>query len=132
MYEMRDDYYINFPQIDDEHAYLFSLAEKTYQLLIKANVPDKYAQIKDIINELRDYTSYHFTHEEEYMTSINYKRLPTQKIQHRVFVKMLTDIDIDEMVQNKQDEAIEDLLRIFTDWLKYHIWDNDRLIVQDP
>ena len=36
---------------------------------------DKYDQIIEIIEELKDYAVYHFKSEEEYLTKIQYKKL---------------------------------------------------------
>ena len=132
MYEMKPEYYIGCAQIYEEHKKLFEMAEETYQLLHEEYIPDKYDNIKDILQELKEYTSYHFGHEEEYMASIHYKRIGSQKIQHKAFLQKLDEMNLDDMMEDEQEKAIEGLLNLFTDWLKYHILDNDRLIVNDP
>ena len=55
-----------------------------------------------ILENLRDYTVKHFTDEEQYMESINYKKLFTQKVQHLKFIHKL-----DEFIEHHNDE-IED------------------------
>lgn len=54
------------------------------------------------LENLRDYTVKHFTDEEQYMESINYKKLFTQKVQHLKFIHKL-----DEFIEHHNDE-IED------------------------
>ncbi len=54
------------------------------------------------MENLRDYTVKHFTDEEQYMESINYKKLFTQKVQHLKFIHKL-----DEFIEHHNDE-IED------------------------
>ncbi len=63
----------------------FKYADDAYELLHDENTPDKYDRIDMILEDLRDYTAKHFNDEEQYMESINYKKLFTQKIQHQEF-----------------------------------------------
>ena len=131
MYEMKQEYYTGIGEIDKEHEHLFELAEQTYQLLKAEYIPDKYDNIKDVLVELKEYTATHFAHEEAYMQSINYKRLTPQKFQHKAFVEKLTELDIDEMIENDPEKTIEEILNFLTDWLVHHILENDKLIGEE-
>ncbi len=73
---------------------------------------DKYDKIVGVIEELKEYTIYHFNAEEEYMVSINYKRLFTQKIDHAFFIKKLEEVNLNKIDEN-QDEAIMEYINIF-------------------
>ena len=74
------------------------------------------------MEDLRDYTVKHFTDEEQYMESINYKKLFTQKVQHQEFINKL-----DEFMEHHndevedQDEQIMGILTYLTEWLVNHI-----------
>lgn len=127
MYELKDEYLTGIPQIDDEHRRLFALAEEIYQLQQNEFIPDKYDNIRDVLQELRDYTKNHFDHEEAYMTSINYKRMFMQKVQHDSLRKTVEEWEIDELSE-EQDGMITDILNLITDWLVNHILENDKLI----
>ena len=83
MYEMKPEYYIGIDMIDEEHKLLFKYADDAYELLHDENTPDKYDRIDMILEDLRDYTAKHFNDEEQYMVSINYKKLFTQKFSIR-------------------------------------------------
>ena len=76
---------------------------------------NKYDRIDIILENLRDYTVKHFTDEEQYMESINYKKLFTQKVQHQEFIHKL-----DEFMEHHNDE-IEDKDEQIMGILKYHI-----------
>ena len=102
MYEMKPEYYIGIDMIDEEHKQLFKYADEAYELLHDEYTPDKYDRIDIILENLRDYTVKHFTDEEQYMESINYKKLFTQKVQHQEFIHKL-----DEFMEHHNDE-IED------------------------
>ena len=109
MYEMKPEYYIGIDMIDEEHKQLFKYADDAYELLHDENTPDKYDRIDMIL-------------EEQYMESINYKKLFTQKIQHQEFIHKL-----DEFIEHHndeikdQDEQIMGILKYLTEWLVNHI-----------
>ena len=129
MYEMKKEYFTGIPMIDEEHAQLFDYANQIYELLQDEFVADKYDNIKDLLAKLADYAKRHFADEEEYMESIQYKKIFTQKMQHQAFVDELDKYDlntIDEM--DNQDEAISNLLTFVTDWLVEHILNLDTQI----
>lgn len=130
MYEMKDEYLTGIEFIDNEHRRLFEIAEETYQLKNDEFIPDKYDQIKSLLNELKDYTAMHFAHEEEYMQSIGYKKLFTQKIQHEAFVKWLEEQDLDgiDAEFEDQDAVVGNILKYLTDWLVVHIMETDKQI----
>lgn len=127
MFEMKEEYKVGVPQIDSEHQKLFEIGEKAYQLLKDPYVIDKYDKIVEVIEELKEYTIYHFKHEEEYMESINYKRLFSQKIEHAEFVKKIEDVDLNQ-IDKDQDEGIMGILTFLNNWLIYHILEKDLLI----
>lgn len=127
MFEMKEEYKVGVPQIDSEHQKLFEIGEKAYQLLKDPYVIDKYDKIVEVIEELKEYTIYHFKHEEEYMESINYKRLFSQKIEHAKFVKKIEDVDLNQ-IDKDQDEGIMGILTFLNNWLIYHILEKDLLI----
>lgn len=129
MYEMKDEYRIGIPMIDEEHTHLFELVEEAYQLLKKEFVYDKYDQLMTIIQELTDYTKKHFSDEEEYMEAIDYPAIFIQRAQHKFFVKKLEEVSEMDLDEN-QDDVIEELLAFLTDWLVNHIMKMDKLIAQ--
>lgn len=127
MYEFKEEFKTGIDLIDEQHKILFDIADKTYNLLKNDFALDKYDKIMDLIDELRDYTSFHFKSEEEYMKKINYKRMFTQKIEHDNFIKKINEIDFRHIDEN-QDEAIANLLQLINNWLTEHIFENDKLI----
>lgn len=127
MYEMKDEYLTGIEQIDNEHRRLFEIAEELYQLSKEEFVPDKYDNIRNLLNELREYTKTHFNHEEAYMESIGYKRMFMQKVQHDAFCKQLDEWDLED-IDEQQDEMIENILSHVTDWLINHILEQDKQI----
>lgn len=129
MYEMKDEYLTGIKQIDDEHRKLFELTEEAYQLLKNEFITDKYDKIVEILEGLREYTKVHFAHEEEYMESIGYKKIFTQKIQHRDFIEKIDSIDLEHIDEN-QEKAIKDIIVFLGDWLVNHVLHTDKQIAE--
>ncbi len=129
MYEMKPEYFIGIDLIDEEHKQIFAYANEAYELLHQEFTPDKYDNISDILEKLREYTKKHFADEEAYMESIHYKRLFTQKVQHQAFIEKLDEFDLEHMQDAEdQDEQIMNILNFLTDWLINHILNVDGLI----
>ncbi len=127
MYEFKEEFLTGIEEIDKEHRRLFEIAEELYELKCEEFIPDKYDNIRKILEELKDYTLTHFAHEEAYMQSIGYKRMFTQKSQHDALRQIMEEWDLNAIDEN-QDETIEEMLRIVTDWLVNHILNQDKLI----
>ncbi|TAH74875.1 MAG: bacteriohemerythrin [Anaerolineaceae bacterium] len=129
MYEMKPEYYTGIDFIDEEHKKLFDIANTAYELLMNDFIPDKYDYIMEVVNELKDYTKYHFDHEETYMNSIKYKRILSQKVSHDDFIEKISQYD-SEIIDENQKESLLELLDFLTTWLVEHIYRQDKLIVE--
>lgn len=129
MYEMKPEYYTGIEFIDQEHSRLFEYANEAYELLTNEFIPDKYDYILNLVEELRNYTKFHFQHEEEYMNSIKYKRILSQKVAHNEFIDKIENIDLTTMDDNQKDTLL-DLLEFLTSWLVEHIYKSDKLIAE--
>lgn len=127
MYEMKPEYYTGIKSIDDEHTKLFAIANECYDLLTNQFLEDKYDYILKVINDLKDYTKYHFKNEEEYMESIGYKKLLSQKVSHNDFIEKINSYNYDHIDENQKDTLLE-LLDFLTTWLVDHILMQDTLI----
>ncbi len=127
MYEMKDEFKTGIDFIDEQHSRLFEIADEAYNLLKNDFTIDKFDKVIDLIDELKDYTIFHFKSEEEYMDSINYKRRFTQKIEHDAFIKKLEEVDY-KTIDKDPDEYILKILEFLNQWLTGHILHNDKLI----
>ena len=126
---MKDEFLTGIQFIDEEHTKLLEIINRLYEVSHDEFIPDKFDYIVDVIKELQAYTKYHFNHEEEFMKSINYKRLFSQLVSHHDFIDHLDAIDL-ESVDVAQDEYINKLLNYLYDWLINHICGSDKLIAQ--
>jgi hemerythrin-like metal-binding domain len=129
MYEFKEEYRIGVEQIDLEHAKLFEIADRAYNVLVDEFLADKYDYIVDILNELKDYCETHFQHEEEYMMSMGYRKLLSQKVEHQDFMDKIYEYDLSSIDENQKDTILE-ILEFLNDWLVNHILKSDKQIVE--
>jgi len=120
---------IGVDMIDAQHKHLFEIGNQAYALLKNGLQTDKYAEIMLIVDDLRNYTKYHFKCEEEYMIKINYPGYEEQKKEHTNFISELEKINLYN-VDSDQQKYIEDLLHFVFAWILEHIIEKDRLIIK--
>jgi hemerythrin len=115
--------------IDAQHKKLIDMIEETNDLIVDAKDGlDCYDDIKNLLDELQDYTVYHFNYEEELFKKVNYIELENHHLQHTQFVKKLYDFveaDIDE----DQIGNLEKIMTFLLDWLSNHILITDKKYV---
>ena len=126
-YEFTKDYHTGIEFIDEEHAKLFEITNRAYELLTNQFVADKSDAIAAVLEELRDYTKYHFNHEEEYMKSIDYPKRFSQLHQHTQFINKLESYNLKEIDANQQEGLLE-ILDFLALWLQGHIKGMDKKI----
>lgn len=129
-YAFTEKYHTGIAMIDAEHRRLFEIIAEASSLIKTELLHDKYDEIVNILNQLRDYTQEHFHDEEEYMESINYSRIDAQKRAHEAFVEKLSEINLEEVDDNQQ-EYLEELMDYLLGWLINHILKSDKLIGEE-
>jgi hemerythrin len=127
MIKWKDEYSIGVDSVDDQHKKLFEIANRSYDLLRNQLITDKYGKIIEIIDELKNYTIYHFQAEEDYMKQIGYKKFLSQKVAHNDFLEKMDNIDV-EQIDDGQNEYLIGILDFVSEWLVEHILKEDKLI----
>ncbi len=127
MYYFTDDCLLGVEMIDNEHRELFRIINETKELLNNELIEDKYHQIQEMVERLKEYAEQHFQHEEEYMESIHHPELELQKQQHLIFCEKIDEADA-RASGNEQQEFLEDLLKYLVTWLYRHIIGCDLMI----
>lgn len=133
MFQFTEDCMIGVPEIDDEHKHLFELINDGMYLAGNQYTSDRYAAIKDLLNELDDYAEQHFSHEESYMEQIRDPELILQRNQHMVFrdkIREWSFRDIDDPEQQKV--LLKELMEYLARWLYHHIISSDAMIGKLP
>ncbi len=128
-YLFTPEYLTGIESVDKQHEELFRIIGEIHHLIRDEFIPDKYDEIMRLLEELRDYTEFHFRHEEDYMESIRYEGLEAQREAHGAFVERLQGINL-EQIDHNQQEMLEELLEFLTEWLINHILYADKKIAK--
>lgn len=129
MFAFTEDCSIGHEVLDQDHRKMFELLNRGICVLQDEYIVDKYDHIKDIFNELLDYSNTHFAREEAYMMKIRDAELIMQRVQHNHFRNELWKIvgrNIDEL--EDQVEVLGDTMNFLTEWLYQHIIGSDAMI----
>ncbi|WP_160677821.1 bacteriohemerythrin [Clostridium sp. C8-1-8] len=129
MITWKDEYTVGVKLIDDQHRRLLEIADDVYQLTKNNFITDKYDKIVQVIEELKDYTVFHFKSEEEYMLSIGYKKFLSHKVEHDDFVNKINSLDLKQIDESQQQYLLE-ILEFIVKWIDEHILQKDKLIVE--
>lgn len=118
----RDDYAVHVPVLDHHHQKLFDLVNDLF-VLMRDGSEDK--PIIHIIDELLDYTDYHFREEERVMQEVKFPRLEEHRKMHDNFVRVVTEFHS----KSHNGMAIFVATKVSVtglDWLKGHILGADQ------
>ena len=118
--------------VDKEHQRLFEIIGEVNALIHNDLLHDKYDEIVRLLDELREYTKFHFEDEEAYMQKINSPMLEAQKRAHQAFVDKLMSIDLDKLeeIDDNQQEYLHELIEFLGGWLINHILKMDTQIAK--
>ncbi|GFP75141.1 bacteriohemerythrin [Clostridium fungisolvens] len=127
MITWKDEYTVGVELIDSQHKRLLEIANDVYELTKNSFITDKYDRIVEVIEELKDYTIFHFKSEEEYMLSIGYKKFLSHKVEHDDFVNKVNGLDLNKIDESQQKHLLE-ILEFIVQWIDEHILQKDKLI----
>ncbi len=120
MFKWNKKYETGIAEIDNQHRKLVSIGAKLEDMFFADNSIDQFDYIVETINELKDYTHYHFRFEEEKMQECGYGNLEQHQMEHLYFIKRIDKISIKDIDEN-QREIIEEALDFLSKWLFSHI-----------
>ena len=126
VFEWQDSYNLGIQLIDDQHKVLVRIINDLDDLLKQTFSNER---LKELFNELVDYTKYHFSTEERIMKTRGYasSQLEAHLKQHQQFVQQITALNHDAASLTR-DEG-EWVLKYLTNWLINHILKVDRHLV---
>ncbi len=117
----QDSYSVGIDSIDSDHKKLLGLIN---QLQAAAHYKTDDVMIEDVLNQLIDYTKYHFSREEGMMQECEYPDFDAHKLQHDDMIKQVSKY-IDEYRIDKT-RTIEEVAVYLKTWLVNHINGTDQ------
>lgn len=107
--------------IDDQHKQLVNILSNLFDSM---RVGLGFKQVESTIEQLRDYSIFHFTDEEEYMKKVNFPKYFEHNEAHKYFIEM-----VDDFAKRYKDGDIAITLKILDflkNWLTNHILTADK------
>ncbi|MCP5162840.1 MAG: bacteriohemerythrin [Hahellaceae bacterium] len=117
----RDEYSVGIASIDAEHKKLLNLINQlqTASLYYTGEDFDK-----DALNEVIEYTKYHFANEEKLMETHGYPTCESHKQEHRRMAEKV--MSMVKAYEEDSDKTIDELLNFLKQWLIRHINGTDK------
>jgi len=112
-------YSVGIRSIDEQHQRLFEYINHLYQLVVSGDS----LQVPKLLNDLAEYTVFHFAHEEKIFDQTRYPQTPRHKELHKALLGQVTQV----LEKFKAGEAEVDfkLLNFLKNWLNVHIKKED-------
>ena len=123
-FEWKDGYSVNIAEIDKQHKKLFEIGGRISDLVLSKDEYDQYDEIISILQELKDYTIYHFEYEEKLMSRYGYAELDGHRFEHMFLTKKIKKFENVE-IDADQKAAIVEIIAFVSDWIAGHILKTD-------
>ena len=119
--EWTPEYQIGHPEIDKQHQHLVSLINNLYNAYTEGNSS---SIVEPILNELVDYTMYHFNSEELHMDNLQYPLVTKHKEEHAYFIAKVDEFKMD--FDQGNIFVSMDILEFLSSWILDHIAESDK------
>ncbi len=121
MIEWDNKYSVGVKKIDDEHKKLIGIINKAADT-VKFN--NKSKMVLSILDEMINYSGYHFLTEETYMINFDYPEYMFHRNEHIGFTDKT--IDFQNRVVSGDSQVATEALEFLKQWLVNHIQETDR------
>jgi hemerythrin-like metal-binding protein len=123
-FEWDDSLKTGIVEIDDQHKRLIDIVNELSDAM--RNKKGKEA-LEHVLNELSEYTNYHFSFEERAFEKYGYPQADTHVRSHKELIHQLQEL-MDKFKKNELGISI-DVLDFLTNWVKNHIKKEDMMYV---
>tara|TARA_Y100000588_G_C13895024_1_gene770323 strand:+ start:170 stop:571 length:402 start_codon:yes stop_codon:yes gene_type:complete len=120
MFVWQEKYKTNIKEIDVQHKRLFELGHSMFSMAENRERDYDSEALMDIIEELCEYTIYHFDTEERYFNQHDYEHTSEHVAQHQSFIAFLSTLNIDD-IEHRTSDSLNKLLSFINDWIINHV-----------
>lgn len=118
--QWKSTFELGIKEFDEHHKHLVNLLNMTYDGLTCGASHD---ELGSVLDEIIDYSTYHFAAEENWMEINKYPNLSQHKEEHEKFCSRAEGI-LEVFHQGKMDLNLE-VTQFLLNWLTYHIMKTD-------
>ncbi len=122
LFNWSDQYSVGIPSMDTQHQRLFEILNELHSAMKTGKATQA---ISTALDELIDYTRYHFREEEALMEQIHYPDLPEQKQAHQNLLLQLKELK-QELKNGKTTLVAIKVSKTVLEWLKNHTTKMDK------
>ncbi len=116
-----EKYNTGINEIDNQHKKLVNILNQLYESFVDRTTNEK---LKEVIQEMKDYTEYHFGVEEKYFKEFNYTDADKHISEHQTFIRKVATFK-DDMELGKVSVTFQ-LMNFLRAWLLRHINGTDK------
>ncbi|MDH4183211.1 MAG: bacteriohemerythrin [Nitrospinota bacterium] len=118
--EWDDSYSVGVKKLDEQHKILFTLINEMNNLVMRKASTITYTEVME---EILEYTTYHFHAEEEFMRKINYPHLEEHKLEHESLRALMKKYYA--KCVNEDFACANQVLEELINWLHTHLGRSD-------
>lgn len=119
-FQWKDAFSVGIDEIDEQHRSFLELLNGCYESVAE-NSEDVVS--KELVQELKEYITVHFSYEEKLLEYVAYPGLAQQRAQHQYFQTLVADLD---PVQHEGNPVkLKSTLSILRDWFLHHVLEED-------
>ena len=104
--------------MDEHHKILFSYVNEFHDAASK-NASEN--ELKEILDKIVDYTSFHFQEEEILMEKVNFPGLKSHKRMHDLLLEEVLNLKNELERDEKEDDIIPRIVYFLKGWLTSHV-----------
>jgi len=118
--EWSPKYELGIDVVDEQHERLFHIVNSLYDSVVNG---EEQNVLGEILDELIDYTVYHFETEEEKFEHYRYPKLQEHKKEHNDLTQQV--LELQKKFYNHELTITYDVLDFLSEWLKDHTTNSD-------
>ncbi|KNZ69825.1 hemerythrin-like metal-binding protein [Thermincola ferriacetica] len=116
-----DKFSVGVKELDDHHKTLVALVNELHDAMKVGKTKEI---MDDILARLTDYTRFHFSAEEKYMTKYSYPQYTQHKLEHDKFTEKVLQFQKD--LKDGKFAISMEIMTFLKDWLINHISGSDK------
>lgn len=117
-----DEYSVNIKSVDAQHQKLVMMLNELHDAMMVGKGKEV---LGSVLNEIIDYTIYHFSTEEKYFDKYGYPDAELHKNQHKEMVEKVGALR--ERFEAGENVLTLDVMNFLRDWVHDHIHGSDKL-----
>jgi hemerythrin len=117
----KDEYSVGIDSLDNDHKKLISLLNQ-FTTAYDYAMSEEYE--REALNDLINYTKYHFEREEQLLDQHDYPDVIAHKAQHKVMIEQVNSFM--DLYNEKGHDALNEISSFLSNWLINHINGKDK------